>query len=177
MRRTALAAFAVFAIVIFAITGAEAKPNWQQKCTDCHFSDGAVTLAAQELGCTGGSMSYRLSISTPHAWKEQYAVFNAAGSNIGNGSIPATISLAEGKTYTIYGVTNRQYQSGTDTVTVSPICGPVCTDGDTDGYFAEAGCGTAVDCDDGDASINPGAAEVCGDGIDNNCDGDIDEGC
>jgi len=39
-----------------------------------------------------------------------------------------------------------------------------------DGYAALSG-----DCDDTDASINPEAQEVC-DGIDNNCDGQIDEG-
>lgn len=38
------------------------------------------------------------------------------------------------------------------------------------GYAAADG-----DCNDGDAAVNPGATEVC-DGIDNNCDGNIDEG-
>lgn len=35
-----------------------------------------------------------------------------------------------------------------------------------------AGYGTdASDCNDGDASVNPAAAEICGDGIDQDCDG------
>ena len=38
------------------------------------------------------------------------------------------------------------------------------------GYVAQGG-----DCDDSDATINPNAVEVC-DGIDNNCDGVVDEG-
>jgi len=38
-------------------------------------------------------------------------------------------------------------------------------DMDGDGYPE------GVDCDDNDADVNPGAAEVCGDGIDNDCDG------
>lgn len=50
-----------------------------------------------------------------------------------------------------------------------------CTDSDADGYFAQSGCGTAVDCNDGNAVINPLANEVC-DSIDNNCDGQVDEG-
>lgn len=33
----------------------------------------------------------------------------------------------------------------------------------------------STDCDDGAATINPSAAEVC-DGVDNNCDGTVDEG-
>ncbi|MFT5680117.1 MAG: hypothetical protein ACI8RZ_001022 [Myxococcota bacterium] len=42
-------------------------------------------------------------------------------------------------------------------------------DGDGDGYAVE------VDCDDGNASIHPGQPEVC-DGVDDNCNGQIDEG-
>lgn len=33
------------------------------------------------------------------------------------------------------------------------------------------------DCDDEDATINPDALDVCGDGVDNNCNGDVDDAC
>jgi len=54
--------------------------------------------------------------------------------------------------------------------------GAGCSDDlDGDGYIAES-CG-GNDCNDDNGSINPGADEICGDLIDNNCDGTIDEGC
>jgi hypothetical protein len=58
--------------------------------------------------------------------------------------------------------------------TVDEAC-PTCTDADNDGFKAQPSCGTAVDCNDGKATINPAASELC-DGIDNNCNGTIDEG-
>jgi hypothetical protein len=51
---------------------------------------------------------------------------------------------------------------------------PVCIDGDNDGYGNPASivCTyNSLDCEDGDILINPGATEVCGDGLDNDCVG------
>ena len=52
-----------------------------------------------------------------------------------------------------------------DSSNITPGC-----DEDGDGY-----CESENDCNEGDASISPGATEIC-DGIDNNCDDLVDEG-
>lgn len=62
-----------------------------------------------------------------------------------------------------------------------------CPDNDGDGYvrdrsfcvggpFNQPGW-LEGDCDDDDAGINPAAAEVCANGVDDDCDTDVDEGC
>jgi len=48
-------------------------------------------------------------------------------------------------------------------------CLHVIIDGDSDGYAPES-CG-GPDCNDSDGTINPGAADICEDGIDQDCDG------
>ena len=58
-------------------------------------------------------------------------------------------------------------------------------DEDGDGYYTSSDPELedyCDDCDDSDASVNPGAAEDCGvegsgNGVDDNCDGTVDEGC
>src|SRR5260221_8142288 len=54
-----------------------------------------------------------------------------------------------------------------------------CTDHDGDGYGnpGDASCpnGASTDCDDFNSDVHPGASEVCN-GIDDDCDGSVDEG-
>jgi hypothetical protein len=52
-------------------------------------------------------------------------------------------------------------------------CAAGCVDGDGDGYGQGSAC-QGADCDDGDAAVHPGATEDCGDGLDNDCDGQTD---
>jgi len=55
-----------------------------------------------------------------------------------------------------------------------------CTDNDRDGYYptgcTDSDCPHRTDCDDIRASVHPGATEECN-GIDDDCDDTIDEGC
>ncbi len=53
--------------------------------------------------------------------------------------------------------------------TLYPDTGPEAVDADGDGYMAWE------ECDDENADIFPGAEELC-DEVDNDCDGDVDEG-
>ncbi len=53
-------------------------------------------------------------------------------------------------------------------------CGTQCTDADGDGYAVEGGQCGPIDCDDTNASINPGAVEVCDNEVDDNCNGLVD---
>ena len=60
------------------------------------------------------------------------------------------------------------------------MCVAAPLDHDGDGFTAEKVAGTACGgdhCDDSQARTHPGATEVCGDGIDNDCNGQVDDDC
>ena len=68
--------------------------------------------------------------------------------------------------YTYYrDADNDGYGNATDTITLNCTANTTCTQPPT-GYVTNN-----TDCNDSNASIHPGATEICGDGIDQNCDG------
>jgi hypothetical protein len=97
----------------------------------------------------------------------------------GTGGMTTSTSNAGGATTSSTssngGATTSSTSSSTSTSTStssSTSSGCDNTDADKDGYSVCDG-----DCDDNDPTVNPGAAEICGDSKDNNCNKSIDEGC
>jgi hypothetical protein len=126
------------------------------------FSSG---LSSSTVGFTNpGWGTYAMGMSSASVSAAQFATgevaiaINSTDTVIVNGFLTDTITSAAdaGQLY----VNEIEYLLGS-------------CDEDGDGYDATGACGGS-DCDDGDASINPGATEYC-DGFDNDCDGDIDE--
>ncbi|MFY8182527.1 MAG: carbohydrate binding domain-containing protein [Flavobacterium sp.] len=89
-----------------------------------------------------------------------------------------------------YNIATNQF-SAPGTASLTTLCLPVnwYIDADGDGYGADSTVVTSCtspgatyvllggDCNDANAAINPGAVDVCYDGIDNDCNGIIDNNC
>ena len=123
-----------------------------------------------------GPVSWRLAYSTDGGatWVDNGTDYTVAAVACGTANT-LTWDMADFSTYNSLKVRVFAYGSlsnlnGVATAKNVVLSGAVSfADVDGDGYTSD------TDCNDANAAINPGASEVC-DGIDNNCNGNIDEG-
>lgn len=105
----------------------------------------------------GATRDLDLSVGT-------YTVTTTVDGNLGNFILTADGSCTPDEFPTASGV-------------VSVLCGAVCLDGDGDGFGNPGGAacsgGPATDCDDADGGVYPGAVELPGNAVDENCDGSL----
>jgi hypothetical protein len=100
----------------------------------------------------------------------------------GGGNLGPAIAWPPALTGGEYDIVLDANQNGTYDAGIDAVEDPnhpgfiVCTDNDGDGYYVEGGACGAVDCNDTDDDIYPGATEQCN-SVDDDCDTEIDEGC
>lgn len=136
---------------------------------DCNDNDGTVNPNALEICADGvdnncsGSIDEGCSVVCEDADGDghQNAACGGTDCNDSNGAVnPDVVEICA---------------DGIDNNCIGAIdegCSASCWDADGDGY-QDAACG-GTDCNDNEAAINPGAAEIC-DSIDNNCNSRTDE--
>ncbi|WP_396159480.1 beta strand repeat-containing protein, partial [Flavobacterium sp.] len=139
-----------------------------------------ITAGGPTTFCSGGSVVLTSSIGTSYLWSTGATTQSIAVSTSGNYSVQ--VANAAG-TFSLV--------SDAKTVTVTPQ--PTWyLDADGDGYYSStatqctspvgAGWTSATlpgggDCNDAVTSINPGVSEICFNGIDDDCDATVNEGC
>ncbi|MDB4976906.1 MAG: uncharacterized protein JWN48_5247 [Myxococcaceae bacterium] len=107
-----------------------------------------------------------------YVWNVEGATVVGAPMSEGRGAALHIKANAEGTAKVSVSVTDGK--STAIEVVATLLVGPVPTstvDADKDGW--PAGTGARADCNDADASIHPGAVDLCGDMIDSDCDGII----
>jgi hypothetical protein len=126
-------------------------PGWRSKYVDAI----ATQLAAWNVQEIQGWID---------SWSQQIAADVAADPH--TWATPAQFQMAVSTAHDVVAERAQYLQSFVD-------CERNGTGADQDGD----GYKWCEDCNDSDAAVHPGATEICGNGIDDNCNGVVDEGC
>ncbi|NEX20984.1 PKD domain-containing protein [Thiorhodococcus mannitoliphagus] len=135
--------------------------------------NGTITdPASNQQIAVGGTLIFQGTGSDPDGDSPLSYSWNF-GVSTATGAGPHVVSYPNAGTYTTTLTVSDGALSdptpATRTISVQAACAGA--DADGDGYYASGvNCGP-LDCNDSDPAVNPGVVEICGDGIDNNCDG------
>jgi hypothetical protein len=138
----------------------------------------AISISCAPGSIRAGSESTCTVSSIAANEKNEYIEWRDAGGNLqrkvqkctSEGTCRDTYSPISTGTWTI------SYPKGSNPTTSINVY--ECVDTDFDGYYVNTYggvCGTLADCDDTRATVYPGRTEFC-DGLDTDCDGEIDDG-
>ncbi|MCK6520697.1 putative metal-binding motif-containing protein [Myxococcota bacterium] len=186
----------------FPLQSCELPEGYAARAEDCDDEDGAVNPDATEL-CDARDNDCDGTIDEPDAADAQ--TYYADRDGDGHGDADYSLAACETPTGYVSTAEDCDDGDGAVSPDGLEVCDRVDNDcdgttdepdaadaqsfyddGDGDGYGDPAAVSRAcaapsgsvsdnTDCDDGDGGINPGAAEAC-DGLDNDCDGGIDDG-
>ncbi|MGC4041174.1 MAG: GEVED domain-containing protein [Flavobacterium sp.] len=138
-----------------------------------------VTAGGPTTFCAGGSVVLTASVGNGYLWS--------------NNATTSSITVSASGNYTVQ-VSNASgcFSLPSAPITVTATAQPLWyLDADGDHYYTGAGVPSCTspgsgytttvaggnDCDDNNAAINPGAAEICYNNIDDNCNGASSESC
>ncbi len=153
------------------------------------FSDANITIS---LGASMSGAGFPGGANAPRCWRG-YITYETTSGGSGSPDIVQTEGLESGAEYGLgtvqncFEVEDAAGNVGSCCFTVEVVTEQIYyADNDGDGYGDPASGVQActqpagyvdndLDCDDSNPDVHPGATEVCN-GIDDNCDGEIDEG-
>ncbi len=142
-------------------------------CSNVFAQD--ITLSWDPNPESENVIGYKIYFQEGSSLSSQTAVGTVGGPtsvDVGNNTTGTVSDLVGGQTYT-FAVTayTLEQESGYSTPLTTTLAAetPTYSDSDGDGYASN------VDCNDSNGSINPGASEIPGNGIDENCNGMSDD--
>ncbi|WP_298438633.1 putative metal-binding motif-containing protein [Geobacter sp.] len=164
----------VFDKVIYVDSAA--KPPCCLKIKNLTSDKASITPSVGEKGTFNGSIFANYSVGWSLSIVDRLFTGSGTMASVAWDGKNAAGSIVTSGTYSANLTAQTSEVVCTDGISTSvTVINDTCIDNDGDGYFGMSStCSTGDDCNDNDATIHPGATELC-DGKDNNCNGQVDE--